>query len=84
MITKVPMDMLFRKIRGTYGAALPKESKLLVHCIGPWMERISEIFQQSVVFKEERGRRVHSLLGYQLLFLKTIQVRRRYCYTAVW
>ena len=77
MITKVPMDMLFSQNTGYLWCCFAKESKLLVHCIGPWMERISEIFNQSVVFKEERRQKSAFFYWDTSVFLKRIQVRRR-------
>lgn len=71
MITKVPMDMLFSQNTGTYGAALQRNQNFLVHCIGPWMERISEIFNNQLFFKEERRQKSAFFYWDTSVFLKT-------------
>ncbi len=59
-ITKVPRDMLALETRGTEGDRSQRSKDFLLHCLGPWNEKIQEeINCKAFYYTESRGRKTY-------------------------
>lgn len=52
-IFKVPADMMALDQKGTYGAKKSHSQDYLVHCLGPWREKVEEAFNSQLFYTSE-------------------------------
>lgn len=52
-IFKVPADMMALDDKGTYGATKVRSKDFLIHCLGPWIEKVQEEFNAKLFYEEE-------------------------------